>query len=297
MYKCECGREFDNSQSFNGHKGHCKTYLIKIYGEDHFLKNQSIQRLNYIKLKTFNEKENTIKAKDKNNLWISEQHTCEKCGKVMTEKFGSGRFCSQSCAKSRIITDEIKFKISETYHKNNHQDLSYFIKLRQDEAIFKYNLSPKKCVVCNNIIPYEKRKRTTCSSECLNKLRSDMGIKSSFSQQRRSKNEIFFCKLCQEYFGADKVLHNEPIFNGWDADVILPEIKVAILWNGPWHYKQISHHQSLLQVQNRDKIKLKEISDCNYIPYIIKDLGKNNENFVLNQFNIFIDYLTKNNLY
>jgi len=26
-YKCECGKEFDNSQAFNGHKSHCKIHL------------------------------------------------------------------------------------------------------------------------------------------------------------------------------------------------------------------------------------------------------------------------------
>lgn len=48
---------------------------------------------------------------------------------------------------------------------------------------------------------------------------------------RRSKNEIEFCKLCEEYF--DNVKHNESIFNGWDADIIIEDIKFAVLWNGP----------------------------------------------------------------
>lgn len=43
------------------------------------------------------------------------------------------------------------------------------------------------------------------------------------SQNRRSKNEIYFAELCSEYF--DNVLTNEPIFNEWDADVILENKK------------------------------------------------------------------------
>lgn len=27
IYKCLCGKEFNNSQSFNGHKAHCKIHL------------------------------------------------------------------------------------------------------------------------------------------------------------------------------------------------------------------------------------------------------------------------------
>ena len=26
-YVCECGREFDDTQSFNGHKSHCEIHL------------------------------------------------------------------------------------------------------------------------------------------------------------------------------------------------------------------------------------------------------------------------------
>ena len=30
MYKCECGKEFDNAQKFNGHKSHCKVHLAAV---------------------------------------------------------------------------------------------------------------------------------------------------------------------------------------------------------------------------------------------------------------------------
>ena len=111
---------------------------------------------------------------------------------------------------------------------------------------------------------------------------------------RRSKNEIEFCKLCEEYF--DNVKHNESIFNGWDADIIIEDIKFAVLWNGPWHYKQITKSHSVKQTQNRDKIKVKEIEECGWTPYIIKDMGKANKNFVKEKFNEFLKYLKENTI-
>lgn len=42
---------------------------------------------------------------------------CEKCGKEHDGSFGSGRFCSNFCAKSRIKTDETKEKISLSLKK------------------------------------------------------------------------------------------------------------------------------------------------------------------------------------
>lgn len=38
------------------------------------------------------------------------------------------------------------------------------------------------------------------------------GLKSATSQQKRSKNEILFAQLCEDYFG--NISTNEPIFNG-----------------------------------------------------------------------------------
>ena len=111
---------------------------------------------------------------------------------------------------------------------------------------------------------------------------------------RRSKNEIQFCKLCEEYF--DNVKHNESIFNGWDADIIIEDIKFAVLWNGPWHYKQITKSHSVKQTQNRDKIKIKEIKESGWTPYIIKDMGKANKDFVKEKFDEFLKYLKENTI-
>jgi len=47
--------------------------------------------------------------------------------------------------------------------------------------------------------------------------------------------------------------------------IILDDYKVAILWNGPWHYKQLKiKNFSLKQVQNRDKIKIKELTNSGW---------------------------------
>lgn len=109
IYKCDCGKEFTNSQSFNGHRSICPIYL----GDKWYLREKQLRELG--KRSSEINKINYLKIKEQKKLkWISEQHTCEKCGKVMTEKFGSGRFCSRSCANSRIRTDEIKQKISSS---------------------------------------------------------------------------------------------------------------------------------------------------------------------------------------
>lgn len=34
MYKCECGKEFEMVNSFNGHKSHCKIHMLNKYGTE-----------------------------------------------------------------------------------------------------------------------------------------------------------------------------------------------------------------------------------------------------------------------
>jgi hypothetical protein len=94
-----------------------------------------------------------------------------------------------------------------------------------------------------------------------------------------------FAMLCAKQF---ETLTNVPMFEGWDADVIIPSLSVAVLWNGPWHYKQISKISSLVQIQTRDKLKLSAIMRSGYTPYIIKDMGKHNPDFVKSEFEKFI---------
>ena len=187
---------------------------------------------------------------------------------------------------------------------------SIFISKRASTKNCKCNACKNKhiCIICGKEYVYIKGQNTVkfCSKECQqeyhnNKKKylskdaiyrlSEAGKKSANSQKdvRRSKNEIEFCKLCESKF--DLVRHNESIFNGWDADILIYDIKLAILWNGKWHYEKITKQHSVEQVQNRDKIKIKEIQKHNWTPYIIKDMGKYNLSFVKQEFDKLLKYI------
>ena len=217
-----------------------------------------------------------------------ELYKCECCNKPVYKKYGSGRFCSKTCASIRKHPPEQRKKVSETLKLRNSYGKSLRIK--------EYNKNPNFCKNCGTPLSYEKRDNSTCCPECYKSFIKECGrmggITSAHSQKRRSKNEIYFYDLCKEKF--KQVLHNEPIFNNWDADIIIEDYKIAVLWNGIWHYKQISKSQSLAQVQSRDKIKITQIIDCKYIPYIIKDLGKYDKKFVEQEFNKFMEYVSNN---
>lgn len=280
MYKCVCGREFMNAQQFNGHKSHCKTYQLDKYGNlDVYNKVKSA----FSSGASISRKRQSEKAKEKRKTlaqkWIDEKHRCEKCGRVMTVFYGSGRFCSRSCANTRQHSEETKAKIGKS-------GLNRVYKRDISKNIISYERNPNRCTQCGKALSYNMRFRKTCSDECLHTLRSELGKKLVALQNLRSKNEIAFCQLCEQHFGKENVLHNVSMFNGWDADIIIPDLKVVILWNGPWHYIEISKTQKLKQVQNRDRIKLREIINCGYRPYIIEDV-KREKNKVEKEFEMF----------
>lgn len=76
--------------------------------------------------------------------------------------------------------------------------------------------------------------------------------------------------LCEAYFM--RVSHNEQLVDGWDADIIIHDTKTAVLWNGPWHYRDMKFGtHSLAQVQNRDAIKTKELSKAGWNVVVFED--------------------------
>lgn len=158
-YRCICGQVFDNPQKFNGHKQGCIVHLTNKYGTyENYL---CIKNRNHNKGRALHERAQ-IKKEAMLNCWIAEKHQCEHCGKIMAEKYGSGRFCSRKCANSRPHSDSSKKKLSNTLRNK-----TYTIKERNKKS---YDNAPKLCVICGSPIEYKKRENKTCCKQCANKL-------------------------------------------------------------------------------------------------------------------------------
>lgn len=132
--------------------------------------------------------------------------------------------------------------------------------------------------------------KSTYTEERLQKMREGGrkgGKRSAYIQRmcKRSKHEIYFATLCTQYF--NNVLCNEPMFDGWDADVILPDLRIAIHWNGNAHYLPIFGEKNLHAVQIRDRIKHDMIERHGYKNYIIVDPHTSfKQEFVEKQFDV-----------
>lgn len=169
IYKCVCGKEFATPNSFNGHKSGCKEHHISKYGNlDRYVERYANSTAKSTQIiKTQAEQKHKLQLEQ----WLSECHTCKKCGKIMTTKFGSGQFCSRQCANSHVRTEESKQLTS----KRMLAKLSSSIELRslaQEHKKHEYSLRPNHCEVCNCELSYEYRNRKTCSDNCYKKLLS-----------------------------------------------------------------------------------------------------------------------------
>lgn len=212
---------------------------------------------------------------------------CLECGNTFYAKCKLSeprKFCSQKCANVYMganyqFTEERKTSISEglkLYHsekvKNNPEQ--YKKEVTKEKKIRHRKIYKNVCIICENPFDSIKRPKKICSEECNNKHRKKISFKagrnSAAKRVKRSKNEIALYDLLNEYL-PNELLHNKPIFNGWDADIIIPDLKIAIQWNGPWHYRKITEKHSVKQVQNRDSIKQKEILKAGYKLIIVKD--------------------------
>lgn len=157
-YVCECGREFTNSQSFNGHKGHCKIHL----GEERYNKNHSlVLDKQSMMAKTASEKrleKSNLKKIAKIEAWKNSNPKCEKCGKPLIEYYGSGRFCSRVCANSKTHSEETKQKISKSL-KGREPVNKNITKCTKHPTTIKY------CKICNKELGY--RNKSGYCSKCI----------------------------------------------------------------------------------------------------------------------------------
>lgn len=196
---------------------------------------------------------------------------CPLCNKIFNAYIPRNKqrmFCSRACANSRgPRTEEFKRTLRQKLTGSKHTD-----EARRRISIGKGGTGmpkqPTVCVVCGKQTGSVTRK--TCSVECFKIRCTDGGKNSANKLCKRSKQEIELYQLCANQWSD--VTHNQPIINGWDADIIIPHAKLAILWNGPWHYREMPlKNHALKQVQTRDKIKQSELYKAGWTTLIFED--------------------------
>lgn len=200
------------------------------------------------------------KRQDKKEIYSESPNKCKNCFKALEYQSKHNSFCSISCSNSyRTVKEQTKEKIRKS-------------------LILSSNKKPQtydNCIVCSDYCIVKKRKYHVCNNKnCRDYIRNIFsslgGRKSATNQNRRSRDEVELYNLLKNHYSL--ITCNDPIANGWDADILLHEHKIAILWNGPWHYKEMGFkNHSLKQVVNRDCIKIIEFGKIGWSVLIFED--------------------------
>lgn len=211
-------------------------------------------------------------GKDKRERSIKAYNTnpklCLECNSKISYDKRRSKFCNRSCGATSSMRDR---KLNGYKHSDETKALIKK-KCKEKDITKRVQAAPytkiKRCTNCDKYFPDTGRQ--TCSNECLHLIRSRHGRNNPGLGTKRSVQEIELYNLCLTKFPNAKP--NKVIADGWDADIVLEEEKIAILWNGPWHYKQMPFkNHSLLQVQNRDRIKTKLFNKLGWEVLIFED--------------------------
>lgn len=145
-----------------------------------------MSEINHIKSKKIKES----KLKD----WYAQEKRCENCGKIMTIYYGSGRFCSEKCARSfasQKRSDEAKARRIEIGKKNLIHDGST-------------GFSTKKYWTPEKRLEHSKR---------MKKIMSNPAVKQKISQT--SKGRSLTAETKQKISKKAKQAYSEGRNKGW----------------------------------------------------------------------------------
>jgi hypothetical protein len=232
IYTCECGKIFNNPQAFNGHKSNCREHL----GEEKYLAAKKRREEASLKAKeAIHQKSIEFhKSKDEELIkWKSEGYRCEKCGKIMTEKFGSGRFCSTECAHSKSHSDETRLKMSNSlmsFYVNNasesHPRLDFskyvegtkdlYLNKQIDPKTLQYYLSDNVANIDFVICPYCNRRLSHINSMHLKQhQKTSKNLKDEFGSDYQIISRVAHLTKSQASLLTQEKLIEEGKHSGW----------------------------------------------------------------------------------
>lgn len=178
---------------------------------------------------------------------------CLFCNKAFNvSKNDIQKYCSVECVKKSRIRKQIKCATCDKLTTNKKYCGLQCIPRSDKNRI---------CTICKNPYIAKRKRQIMCSKECGKIHFHNMRIN---LKGRRSKFEILLYEyLVNKYPELNIISNDRTTFNGLEIDIWIPELKLAIEWNGPFHYIPIRGESFLKSQQDRDKKKIYLADDLN----------------------------------
>jgi hypothetical protein len=136
---------------------------------------------------------------------------------------------------------------------------------------YRITLRELECLWCNKKTtrrPSEIRGNIFCDKSCAASYNNTKRRKS-----RRSKCEkLLFNLILEEFPYLDILPNDKTLLDGYEADIAIPSLKLAIEWNGIVHYKPIYGEEKLTKIKQIDGEKLVVANSKNINLIVIPDL-------------------------
>lgn len=189
----------------------------------------------------FNNKKNINKIKIENHSGTRTRvvilKECEQCSSKFETKGVNSKFCSDKC---------------------------------KYQSYRKYDTV---CKGCNIIFKSERKDAKFCTNSCKSINLNLSSYAHKAGGRSRSKIELFVEDKLKTDFPEIKFSFNDKTTIGLELDVYIPELKIAIEYNGIVHYEPIYGENKLNKVQNNDKQKMIRCYNSG-IELIVIPLGK-----------------------
>lgn len=90
---------------------------------------------------------------------------------------------------------------------------------------------------------------------------------------RKSKSEIkLFSALKKKFPDLEMLPNDKKICQGFELDIAIPELKLAIEWNGIFHREPIYGFAKLASIQKNDSLKRKILKELKWTIITIEDI-------------------------
>lgn len=178
----------------------------------------------------------TLRSENKKPKKLVE-YTCQYCAKIFQAKHRTGgrKYCCWEC--SRLHTIQTKG-----------------IMVKCDSCGADIRITPQDLIYPHHF----------CNRSCLGKYRQE----NRTGGQRRSKIEFYLEEKLQNKYPDLNIIFCDRKEIKRELDIYIPDMKLAIEINGPFHYRKIYSEKSFLRTKNNDKIKRK-LCKINNIQLII----------------------------
>lgn len=151
--------------------------------------------------------------------WVEEKHTCERCGKVMLNKYASGRFCCSECVHKRKQSEVTKHRIQNGVNAHLMLFPNRCNQFGEFKNVVNKIIQPRICVICGNSFTPNRTnngtisRTTACSKQCADALRIERSRESALKLIAEGRHNGWISRNIHSYAENfwEKVLINNMI--------------------------------------------------------------------------------------